>query len=268
MLLLGCSALATALLVVAVTFAAAVRRGRYDIIDPVWGLGFAAIALVTFGLTSARTGPGLAGSVVTVLTVLWGVRLSAHLFLRSRGKPEDPRYQAIRERAGRRPRLRMFLRVYLVQALAMWFVSLPVQIARVDLGSARTPGALLWVGLALWVVGMVFECVGDEQLRRFRADPGNAGEVLDRGLWRYTRHPNYFGDACVWWGIFLVACHEVVGFATVLSPLLMTWLLAAGSGKPLLEQRLRNNRPEYADYLERTSGFLPLPPKTGRRSHR
>lgn len=257
--LLASAALVTALLVVGVTFAVAVTRGRYDIIDPVWGLGFAAIAVVTHLLASPGT--GLVAVLVPVLTVLWGVRLSLHLFARNRGKPEDPRYQAILDRAGRWPRLRMFVRVYLVQALVMWFVSLPVQGAQVDLGTARTPQALLWLGIALWVVGMVFEGVGDEQLRRFRADPANAGRVLDRGLWRYTRHPNYFGDACVWWGLFFAACHQIAGFATVLSPVLMTWLLAAGTGKPLLEQHLREKRPEYADYLERTSGFLPLPPR-------
>lgn len=266
MLVLGAAGLATALAVVAATFGAAVLRRRYDTIDGVWGLGFAAIALVTFGLGS--TAAHVPAAVITALTAIWGVRLSLHLFLRNSGKPEDPRYQAILDRAGRRPKLRMFLRVYLVQALAMWFVSLPVQAAQLDLGGVRAPEAVLWTGAGVWAVGVVFEAVGDEQLRRFRADPANAGKVLDRGLWRCTRHPNYFGDACVWWGLYLLACTSTAGIATVLSPVLMTWLLAAGSGKPLLEEHLRRNRPEYADYLERTSGFVPLPPKKRARSQR
>lgn len=267
MLVLAATALATALVVVTAAFGTALLRGRYDTIDSVWGLGFAAIAIVTFSLGNSA-GTRVPAVVITALTVIWGVRLSLHIFLRSRAKPEDPRYQAILDRAARRPKLRMFLRVYLVQALVMWFVSLPVQTAQLNLGDLPALNALLWVGIALWVVGMVFESVGDEQLRRFRDNPDNAGAVLDRGLWRYTRHPNYFGDACVWWGLYLVACYQIAGVATVLSPVLMTWLLAAGSGKPIVEKHLRQNRPAYADYLERTSGFLPLPPKSGRRSHR
>lgn len=152
----------------------------------------------------------------------------------------------------------MFLRVYLTQAAAMWFVSLPVQLGQFVSAASRL---LLGAGIVVWLVGMVFEVGGDDQLRRFRADPGNAGRVLDSGLWRYTRHPNYFGDACVWWGLFLVACQELWIVVAVVSPVVMTWLLARGSGKPLLERHMRETRPEYAEYVRRTSGFLPLPPK-------
>ena len=122
-------------------------------------------------------------------------------------------------------------------------------------------GLVSWLGAAVWAVGFGFEAVGDAQLRRFRADPANAGKVLDRGLWRYTRHPNYFGDACLWWGLYLLACSTWAGAATVLSPVAMTYTLARGTGKPLLEKGLRRSRPGYAHYVERTSGFFPLPPK-------
>jgi steroid 5-alpha reductase family enzyme len=127
-------------------------------------------------------------------------------------------------------------------------------------------GVAAWIGAALWLVGFVFEAVGDRQLARFRADPANRGQVMDRGLWRYTRHPNYFGDACVWWGLFLIACDHWTGSLTVLSPALMTFFLVKGTGKPLLEKGMRRTRPGYGEYAARTSGFFPLPPRSGQRS--
>lgn len=270
---LGAAALGAALATVLVTFLVARRRGRYDTIDSAWGAGFAVIAAVSFALTASNVwglrSAGAVSAVATGLTVVWGVRLSVHLHRRNRDKQEDPRYRAILDRAGSNPALTMFVRVYLTQALAMWFVSLPVQMAQVQVSRAGEGLSVpepwgqvpVWAGVAVWLVGFVFEAVGDEQLRRFKADPANKGRVLDRGLWRYTRHPNYFGDACVWWGLYLLACHHLPGAVTVLSPVLMTWLLARGTGKPLLERDISERRPAYADYVRRTSGFLPLPPK-------
>jgi steroid 5-alpha reductase family enzyme len=123
------------------------------------------------------------------------------------------------------------------------------------------PGVLLWVGTTVWAIGLFFEAVGDAQLNRFRADPASKGQVMDRGLWRYTRHPNYFGDATVWWGLWLIASQQWAGVLTILSPALMTWTLTRKTGKPLLEQGMADRRPGYADYVARTSGFFPLPPK-------
>ncbi len=140
----------------------------------------------------------------------------------------------------------------------MWLVSLPVQVTSFAPDSL---GWVAWIGVALWGVGLFFETVGDAQLTRFRNDPASKGQVLDTGLWRYTRHPNYFGDACVWWGIFLVAASAWPGVLTVFSPLVMTYLLTMGSGKPLLEKGMGSRRPGYDDYVARTSGFFPLPPK-------
>ena len=148
--------------------------------------------------------------------------------------------------------------IFLTQAVAIWFVSLPVQVAMFE---PSEPGVLLWVGIAVWAVGFGFESVGDWQLARFRADPASKGQVMDRGLWRYTRHPNYFGDATVWWGLWLIAAQQWAGAITILSPVLMTWTLTRKTGKPLLEQGMADRRPGYADYVERTSGFFPLPPK-------
>jgi len=235
----------------AVVFAVSVRRGRHDLIDVAWGPGFALIAVVTFVLS---TGDPLTRVLLTVLTVVWGVRLGVHIGLRNRGRPEDRRYVEIRSRVrGNRHLARV---VYLTQGGIMLLVSLPVQVGQY--GSAP-PGWLLVVGCALWSVGFVFEAVGDWQLRRFSASGGNG--VLDTGLWRYTRHPNYFGDAVVWWGLYLLACGSWVGVAMVPAPLVMTWLLAKGTGKPLTERHLAGSRPGYADYVRRTSGFVPLPPR-------
>lgn len=254
---LAAAAAVVTLAAVVLTFAIARLRRRYDTIDTLWGLGFALIAVTGFALTS---GTGPVRLVATALTVVWGVRLAVHLHLRNHGRAEDPRYVAMVERAGPNPALRIFLRTYLAQGLVLWFVSLPVLAAQLG-GASADFGPLAWLGVVVWVVGFAFEVIGDEQLRRFRTDPANAGKVLDTGLWRYTRHPNYFGDACVWWGLYLLACATWIGAATVLSPVLMTLLLAKGTGKPLLEKGMRMTRPGYAYYVERTSGFIPLPPR-------
>jgi steroid 5-alpha reductase family enzyme len=252
--------LGVAIGLIALTFGAALLRHRYDTIDSVWGLGFAVIALVTFGISNGNL---LARIVITALTVVWGLRLAIHIHTRNHGHAEDPRYAAMVAKAGATPRRRMFLRVYLLQAALMWVISFPVQAGQY---SSNGLNVFSWLGIVVWLVGLGFESVGDAQLRRFRADPASAGRVLDTGLWRYTRHPNYFGDACVWWGLYLLACRDWVGVATIFAPLVMTGLLAKGSGQPLLEKSLLKRRPGYADYIRRTSGFFPLPPRRAARS--
>ncbi|WP_371503255.1 DUF1295 domain-containing protein [Kitasatospora sp. NBC_00374] len=242
-------------------FAVGLRTGRHRGVDVAWGLGFAAVALTGYGLSA---GHGDAGrrALVTALVLVWGARLSAHIARRSRGADEDPRYAAMLARAPAGSRGWYALRkVYLLQTGILWFVSLPVQAAQY---LPDRLGPLAFAGTALWAVGLFFEAVGDRQLTRFKADPANRGLVMDRGLWRYTRHPNYFGDACVWWGLFLFAAQAPIGWACLPGVLLMTWLLAFGSGKPLLERQLSERKPGWADYAARTSGFLPLPPRRGR----
>ncbi|WP_436499394.1 DUF1295 domain-containing protein [Actinokineospora sp. HUAS TT18] len=246
--------LGVTLLVIVAAFAISVRRGKYDTIDTVWGLGFAVVALVTFALSDGALAYRLA---LTALTVIWGVRLAVHLHLRNHGKPDDRRYAEIAAKAKGDPRAHMFRVVFLTQAAILWVVSLPVQVGQYGDDAF---GLLAYLGVAVWVIGFVFETVGDWQLERFKADPGSKGKVLDTGLWRFTRHPNYFGDACVWWGLYLIACHSWVGVATLPAPVLMTFLLAKGTGKPLTEKHL-NSRPGYAEYVARTSGFVPLPPR-------
>ena len=245
------------LLVMLVALAVAVRRGRHDGIDVVWGLGFALVAVFSL-VASAGDGPVWRRLLVTGLTVVWGLRLAIHIGRRNHGKPEDQRYVELLARAPGNPTWYAFRQVYLTQGAVLWFVSLPVQVAQYGSGGTVIP---VVTGVLVWAVGFGFESVGDAQLARFRADPANRGTVMDRGLWRYTRHPNYFGDACVWWGLFLLGCYHWVGLLTVLSPTLMNVVLVRGTGKALLERSIGSRRPGYAEYVARTSGFFPLPPK-------
>jgi steroid 5-alpha reductase family enzyme len=249
---------AAVLVLMLACWAAGVRRDRHDGVDVVWGLGFVLIGVVT---AIVADGPVWRRVLVTALVAIWGLRLAWHIHRRNRGKPEDRRYVELRERARGNPHVRLLYSVYLLQGAIMWLVSLPVQVAQYGSGSTWVSWVTVPVGLALWLVGFGFEAVGDAQLARFTADPGNRGEVLDTGLWRFTRHPNYFGDACVWWGFFALACHDWPGVVTVVGPATITYLLTRGTGKPLLEKSIRDRRPGYAEYVERTSGFFPLPPK-------
>ncbi|CAB4925450.1 unannotated protein [freshwater metagenome] len=245
-------------LAMTVTFAAAKVAGRHSVIDVTWGAGFALIAVVSWVL-SAGDGDATQRAVVAVMTVLWGLRLASHIERRGRGKGEDPRYEELMARApAGRETFHVVTRVYLTQAVVMWFVSLPVQVAMYETGGL---GVLAVLGVVVWAIGLTFEAVGDRQLAAFARDPASKGQVMDRGLWRYTRHPNYFGDACVWWGIWLVAAQELPGLLTVLSPVAMTFFLVFGTGKALLEKGMADRRPGYTDYVRRTSGFFPLPPR-------
>ncbi len=250
------TALAVAALLT-VTFVVARRLGRHAVVDVAWGLGFVAVAATSYALSAGHGDPGRR-ALVLGLTAVWGIRLAVHIGRRSRGHGEDPRYEQLLSKARGSRTLFALRSIYLTQGLVMWFVSLPLQVAVFE---ASAPGPLTWLGVLVWAVGLFFEAVGDHQLQRFRDDPATKGRVLDTGLWRYTRHPNYFGDACVWWGLSLVAFSAWPGILTVLSPVVMTWLLARGTGKPLLESGMAARRPGYDDYVRRTSGFVPLPPR-------
>ena len=227
-----------------------------SIVDIVWGAGFVVVA---WAVRLTVDGNDARQWLLVGMTSIWGLRLSGYLFWRNHGKPEDFRYQAMRRRHGARFPLVSLGTVFAFQGLMMWIVSLPVQ-----LGQARaTPdvGLLAILGVVVWAVGLGFEAIGDAQLARFKADPANAGAVMDRGLWRYTRHPNYFGDACIWWGIALVAAETGVGAWGIVGAALMTVLLRRVSGVTLLEKSLVKRRPGYADYVARTSPFVPRPPR-------
>ncbi|MBT1002612.1 DUF1295 domain-containing protein [Paenarthrobacter sp. DKR-5] len=247
---------AALLVLLAATFALGVAQRRHSVIDTAWGLGFVVVAVVSWMLSS---GHGDAGrrTLMLVLTALWGLRLAGFIGWRARGGEEDPRYEKMLSAAPGSRNTYAIRRVYLPQAVVLFFVSLTIQVAMFSTGAV---GWLAWLGVAAWAVGLFFEAVGDWQLARFKADPARKGTVLNTGLWRYTRHPNYFGDAAVWAGLFLVAADSWPGVLTVLSPALMIWALAGRTGKPLTEQRM-NERPGYREYIEATSGFFPLPPR-------
>jgi steroid 5-alpha reductase family enzyme len=251
---------AAALAVMLVAFAIGVRKGVHRVVDIAWGIGFAAVALTGLAASAGEGGTGRR-ILVTALTVVWGLRLAVHIGRRSRGRGEDPRYDAMLARAPGSRNAYALRKVYLLQGALVWLVSLPVQAAQYAPGEL---GAFAWAGTALWTAGLFFEAIGDAQLARFKADPSARGRIMDRGLWSWTRHPNYFGDFCVWWGLFLIACDSAAAAAvSAVSPLVMSFLLIRGSGKALLERHM-SDRPGYAEYTARTSGFFPRPPhRTG-----
>jgi steroid 5-alpha reductase family enzyme len=242
--------------VLAATFLASRIAGKHSVIDVAWGLLFAAIAVATV-VSSAGFGDPVRRILLAALPVLWGLRLAVHIGRRTIGAPEDPRYEKLLSRAPGNQELYAIRVIYLLQGVLALLVSAPILVGAFERGGV---GVLAWIGVGLWVVGVAFEAIGDRQLEQFRSDPANHGHIMDRGLWAYTRHPNYFGDACVWWGIFLVAAQHWPGVLTLPAPILMTLLLTKGSGVRILEQRMRD-RPGWADYARRTSVFIPLPRK-------
>jgi steroid 5-alpha reductase family enzyme len=227
------------------------------IVDIFWGLGFVLLAAVYFVAADGFAGRKL---LVLALVAVWGLRLSGYIGWRNRGKGEDYRYARWREQAGERFWWTSLLQVFLLQGLLMWVISMPVLAAQ----SADEPDSLTvvdFLGTAIWAVGFFFEAVGDWQLARFKSDPANAGKVMRSGVWAYTRHPNYFGDATQWWGLYVIAAGASDGYWTLFSPVLMTVLLLRVSGVALLERAQVRTKPQYADYIESTSAFVPWFPR-------
>lgn len=228
-----------------------------SIVDIIWGFGFVLVAWASF---LAGDGYDARKWLITLLASAWGLRLSVYLFLRNKGKGEDYRYRAMRRRWGPRFPIISLVTVFGLQGVLMFVISMPLQVAQLT-GMPDHLNAADYIGAAVWLVGFAFESVGDLQLARFKADPANAGKVMDRGLWRYTRHPNYFGDAVLWWGLFIIALARWENVLVIFSPIVMTVLLTRVSGVPLLEASLTRRREGYAEYIARTSSFIPLPPK-------
>jgi steroid 5-alpha reductase family enzyme len=256
----GASALAL-VVVHSVTFLIGRRIGRYNVVDVAWGLGFVAVAAVAAALGH---GDPTRRWLLLALVAIWGLRLSWHIQRKTGGKGEDRRYADLLRGATTGQVLR---RVFLLQGFLGWFISLPLQLSSVSGATGPVPKPLLAitvVGLAVWLVGVTFEAVGDRQLKAFKSDPANRGAIMDRGLWSWTRHPNYFGDACVWWGLWLVSINGWVALATVGSPLVMTYFLVQVSGARLTERYMRD-RAGFAEYQKRTAYFLPRPPRSGNR---
>ncbi|MBK1648071.1 DUF1295 domain-containing protein [Rhabdochromatium marinum] len=234
-----------------------IKKQDVSIVDSMWSLFFLLMTLVYIAMAQTL---GERATLMLFLVAVWAVRLSLFISLRNWGEPEDRRYQAIR--ADNEPNF-WFKSLYIVfglQAFLAWVISLPL------LGATLSTPPLGWLdlaGSALWLLGFGFEAIGDQQLASFKADHRQAGQVMDRGLWRYTRHPNYFGEACVWWGFWLIA---LAGGAwwSLIAPILVTFLLLRVSGVRLLESDIAERRPAYADYIRRTNAFFPGPPKTQR----
>ncbi len=252
------------LAVVVILWLISLKIGDVSFIDAFWGGGMAMMAITSF---AAADRPGALAWLLLAMTSAWGLRLAIHLYRRWRRGGEDERYARIlrRDREQGRFAAAALLKVWLPQALLLLLVSSPAQVGILAGDGAAAIPPLAWAGLALYLVGIGFEWVGDWQLARFKADPANEGGVLDTGLWRYTRHPNYFGDACAWWGIWLVTA--AIGWEwalyTVAGPLFLTFTLTRWSGAALLEKGMKKKRGDkYADYIERTSAFVPMPPRS------
>jgi steroid 5-alpha reductase family enzyme len=236
-------------------FLVALKLQRNDVADIAWGAGFVILALAGQFAVAAIL---IRGLLVLVLVSIWGVRLSLHIGLRNRGKSEDPRYRKWREEWGAHATVRAFFQVFLLQGFLAVVVLLPVTYILAHQNSDFT-----WIdalGAAIWLVGFGFEAIGDLQLAQFKNVPGNRGRVIASGLWKYTRHPNYFGEVTLWWGVWLIACSIPGGWRTVFGPATITFLILFVSGIPLLEKKYEENI-EFKEYKRRTSAFFPLPPK-------
>jgi steroid 5-alpha reductase family enzyme len=249
------TSLAAVTLVFAVTFFVGHRIGRYNVVDVTWGLSFVVVAAVGAALGNGDLTRRL---LVLALVTVWGARLAWHLTGKLAGHGEDPRYTALLHGDFSIPNV--LRKIFVMQAAAAWFISLPLQLSAT---TGPTPAWLLGVtalGVTFWLVGVIFEAVGDYQLKVFKADPANKGVIMDRGLWSWTRHPNYFGDACVWWGLWLVTLNGWPALATVFSPMLMTYFLVYATGARLTEKRMAG-RPGFSEYCTRTAFFVPHPPR-------
>jgi len=228
-----------------------------SIADVFWGLGFVVIAWVTFVQAEGFYGRRL---MVGVLVTLWGLRLALHISARNWGKGEDRRYKAWRARYGADFWWVSLYRVFLVQGVLLWVISLVVQAAQ----SSSTPARFTWLdgaGMLLWAGGFLFEALADWQLKRFKSEPANRGKVMSQGLWAYSRHPNYFGECLIWWGFFGMSLSNTMNLWTIISPITITLLLLKVSGVTLLEKTIVDRRPAYREYIQRTHAFIPWFPK-------
>lgn len=239
----------------AVVFFIGRQKKKHDYIDILWGLGFILSAMISYLLGNK---PEI-GLLMVLMMLLWGGRLSFYLAKRNIGKPEDFRYREMREKWKNRFELVMFMRIYLMQFLLNALIGFPIVF--VNLQGAKSPDFFTWLGLAVWLLGFVIEITADEQLRRFKKRAENKGKLMTGGLWSWSRHPNYFGEALTWWGVFLLSLTGDPGrFWLIFSPVLITFLLVFVSGVPLLERKYKG-RKDWETYKQKTSKFIPRPPR-------
>ena len=254
------SAIAIAV-VMLLTWIVSLVKKDVSIVDIVWGPGFVLVAWLSWALQPNRT--PLQVVMITCITI-WGVRLAGYLAWRKKGEGEDRRYGEMREKHGSSFPLVSLFTVFLLQGVVMWIVSLPLQFGLSSSGMKVAEGvrhALFLTAFLFWLTGFIFESVADFQLARFKQNPENKGKVFDRGLWQFTRHPNYFGDFLVWWGFGFMSLALSAELWGLLGPLVMSVFLMRISGVSLLERDLRKRKPAYAEYIERTNAFFPSPPK-------
>lgn len=245
------------------TWLLARRLDRYNIVDVTWGLAIAAITAAAFGWSTDIGADLTRRALVVSMTVIWAARLAWHIGSRNRGHGEDPRYAAILRKAPGSVPAYALRRVFLPQAVIAFAISMPLQIAMYQRGN-RT-----WldvIAVVVWLAGLAFESIADFQLAAFVRRRTSSEQVLDTGLWRYSRHPNYFGEALLWFGLWLPSAGDWRGLVAIGSPVIVTYLVGFASGKPLLERGMAKRKPAYAAYMSRTSGFIPLPPRQGWRS--
>jgi len=235
-------------------FGAAIFFKRNDVADVAWGLGFLVCALYAYLFLGDTFGQSL---LVLFLIAMWAFRLSLHIFIRNKGKKEDSRYQKWREDWGKYFLIRTYFQVFILQGVLMLVVVMPAVVSIIFGGKIT---AIDLIGLAVWIIGFFFETVGDYQLSQFVKNPENKGKILRSGLWKYTRHPNYFGEVAMWWGIWIIAISAPLPYLTIIGPLAITFLIIFVSGIPLLENKKKGN-PDFEDYKKRTSIFFPLPQK-------
>jgi steroid 5-alpha reductase family enzyme len=228
-----------------------------SIMDIFWGLGFIVVSFLYFTISDNRTPIQV---IFLILVLHWGLRLAIHIALRNVGQSEDPRYAKWRLEAGKNWWWKSYFKVFLLQGIILWVVSLPLW-AGLTLPPLDTLTAFKIAGVVIWSFGFLFETIADRQLKRFKKKPENRGQILNRGLWAYSRHPNYFGEALVWWGFFLMALNTGAWW-TVISPILMTFLLLKVSGVAMLDKSMKQGHPEYEEYIRTTSAFIPLPKKS------
>ncbi len=248
------SSIAVFLFMTAMFFVALFRKDN-SIIDIAWGAGFVLVWAVTFVLRPEWTPLRIPAGA---MTLIWATRLSLHIYFRNRGRGEDPRYARWRRPSGRVFFWKSYVQIFLLQGMILILVASPVIVVNGSAGGEI--GGFAIAGMGLWLAGFAFEAAGDAQLRRFKKDPGNRGRIMTRGLWKYSRHPNYFGEALMWGGVSVLALSVPDGCIGLISPLVITLLLTRVSGIPLLEKKYRGN-PEFEDYARRTSALVPWFPR-------
>jgi len=226
-----------------------------SIVDIGWGIGFIVLSVALLFKSETINQRQL---LLFALVFMWGIRLSAHIFLRNHGKPEDFRYANWRKEWGKYVVIRSFLQVFMLQGFFMFIIALPIMMVKI-----AEPSGLHWVdyiGLIVWLIGFYFEAIGDYQMTQFKKNPENKGKFITTGLWKFTRHPNYFGECMMWWGIFVISIPAGNVFVSVISPLILTWLLTKVSGVPMLEKKYEGNK-AFEEYAKKTNAFVSWFPK-------